>query len=217
MGNPFIIAEVLALIPYLNGIIVSDEKSNSRQVKVWFGYPDVEVRTQEFPFITIDLIDITPANNRQHSGYYVDTDKSGTVTSATGVSYQYDIPIAYDLTYQVTSYARHPRHDRAIMYQLWNKFPSKYGALPVPNQIGTETANRSMFLDGFAKKDAVTGETGNRRLLRNVYTVRVVSEMSPSYAAASGMVNTVHITDTTTYIPSGLTPVQSSVITQQNN
>jgi hypothetical protein len=217
MGNPFIIAEDLALKTHLSGLTVSDEKSGSRLVKVWFGYPDVEARAQEFPFVTIDLINVTPANNRQHSGYYVDTDKSGTVASAENVYYQYDIPIAYDLTYQVSSYARHPRHDRALMYQLWNKFPSKYGVLPVPNEIGTEIANRSMFLDGFTKKDAVTGETGNRRLLRNIYTVRVVSEMTPSYAAVSGIVEEIYITDTTTYIPSGLTPLQSSVITQQNN
>jgi hypothetical protein len=179
MGNPFIIAEDLALKTHLAGLTVSDEKSAARQVKVWFGYPDVEVRAQEFPFITIDLIDIVPANDRQHSGVMYDIDNNGTITPGT-LMYSYDIPVAYDIIYQVTSYARHPRHDRALMFQLLNKFPSKFGKLAVPNQLGTETGYRSMFLDGFVKRDAVEGETGNRRLLRNALSVRIVSEMSPS-------------------------------------
>ena len=179
MGNPFIVAEDLALKTHLAGLTVSDEKSAARQVKVWFGYPDVEARAQEFPFVTIDLIDILPANDRQNSGVMYDSDYNGTIASAANVFYKYDIPVAYDLVYQVTSYARHPRHDRAIMYQLLNKFPSKFGKLAVPNQLGTETGYRSMFLDGFVKRDAVESETGNRRLLRNALSVRVVSEMSP--------------------------------------
>lgn len=187
MGNPFIIAEDNAMKLRLSGITVADEKSGSRQVKVWFGYPDVEVRAQEFPFITIDLIDIIPANERQTSGYMWDDDNQGTA-SPSGGRYGYDIPVAYDISYQITSYSRHPRHDRAIMYALFNKFPSKFGKLAVPNQTGTETAYRSMFLDGFVKRDAVDGETGNRRLLRNVLTVRVVSEMSPLQASATPIV-----------------------------
>jgi adenylylsulfate kinase-like enzyme len=179
MGNPFIVAEDLALKTHLAGLTVSDEKSATRQVKVWFGYPDVEARAQEFPFVTIDLIDILPANDRQNSGVMYDSDYNGTIAPSAGVSYKYDIPVSYDLVYQVTSYARHPRHDRAIMYQLLNKFPSKFGKLAVPNQLGTETGYRSMFLDGFVKRDAVESETGNRRLLRNALSVRVVSEMSP--------------------------------------
>jgi len=185
MGNPFIIAEDAALKSHLAGMTVADEKSGARQVKVWFGYPDVEVRTQEFPFVTIDLIDINPANDRQNSGVMYDIDYNGTVAPVTGFLHQYDIPVAYDLVYQITSYARHPRHDRAIMMQLLNKFPSKFGKLAVPNQLGTETGYRSMFLDGFVKRDAVESETGNRRLLRNALSVRVVSEMTPTLAASA--------------------------------
>lgn len=203
MGNPFIIAEDLALKTLCQGINVGDDASNPRQVKVWFGYPDVETRDQSFPFITIDLIDIVPANNRQHSGMQYDSDNQGTIEPVPDTYYSYMIPVAYDLIYQVTSYARHPRHDRAIMYQLLNKFPSKYGKLEVPNQLGTETAYRSMFLDGFVKRDTVDSETGNRRLLRNTLTVRVISEMSPEVAGQfSPAVQTVEL-DTISYILTG--------------
>jgi len=123
MGNPFVIAEDLALKTMLQGLTVGDEKNSARAVKVWFGYPDVEVRAQEFPFITIDLIDIVPANDRQTSGRLYDGDYRGTVAPSGRNSYSYTVPVAYDIVYQVTSYSRHPRHDRAIIFQLLHKFP----------------------------------------------------------------------------------------------
>lgn len=203
MGNPFIIAEDAALKAHLAGMTVSDEKNAARQIKVWFGYPDVEVRAQEFPFVTIDLIDINPANDRQNSGVMYDSDYNGTVPPITGRLHKYDIPVAYDLVYQITSYARHPRHDRALMMQLLNKFPSKFGKLAVPNQLGTQTGYRSMFLDGFVKRDAVESETGNRRLLRNALSVRVVSEMTPTLAATIVPTITTVSLDTIPTPPSG--------------
>jgi hypothetical protein len=151
---------------------------------VWFGYPDVETRAQEFPFVTIDLIDIIPANDRQVQGRLADNDYRGTVSPQTGYVYTYDYPVAYDIVYQLTTYARHPRHDRAILFQMWNKFPAKYGKLPVKNELGTQTSQRSMFVDGYAKRDTFEdAESGNRRLLRNVFTLRVVSEMTPQTVA----------------------------------
>lgn len=212
MGDPFILAEDKAIKSLTQGIIVKDDGSQSRTVKVWFGYPDVEIRTQDFPFITIDLIDIVPASERQTYGYLTDSDYQGTIAPIEGQTYTYNIPVAYDLVYQISSYCRHPRHDRAIMFQLMNKFPSKYGRLIVPNELGTENSSRSMFLDGFIKRDAVDGETGNRRLLRNVLTVRVISQMTPITAAtATKQVESIQLNTTTSYIPASLQPVPSFV------
>lgn len=217
MGSPFIIAEDEAIKNYLQGMVVADEKSaanngptetiKTRPVKVWFGYPDVEARAQEFPFVTIDLIDVVPANDRQVQGKLHDGDYRGTITAVPGLAYEYDYPIAYDLIYQLTTYARHPRHDRAILFQMWNKFPAKYGVLPVSNQLGTEYSKRSMFVDGYAKRDTFEdAESGNRRLLRNVFTLRVVSEMTPATAAAAipavTRVNLNLPVNNQTYIPS---------------
>lgn len=179
----FILAEDAALKSYLSGITVSDEKNSARPVNVWFGYPDVEVRAQNYPFITIDLIDINYAANRQHSGIYYDSDYQGTIAAQNNKFYQYELPRAYDLVYQVTSYSRHPRHDRALMFQLMNKFPATHGFLDVPNSLGTSTAYRHMFTDSFSKTDSAEGQNGNKRLLRNIYTVRVTSEMTPATAA----------------------------------
>lgn len=207
-GNPFIVAEDLALKTFLQGMEVSDEKDNTRSVKVWFGYPDIELRNQEFPFITIDLVDIVPANDRQHQGQFYDNDFRGTIAPTETSVYYYDIPVAYDLIYQITTHARHPRHDRALMYMLLNKFPSKYGKLAVPNQLGTETSYRSMFLDGFTKRDGVEEDTGGlRRILRNALTIRVISEMSPAEAAELFPLVQSVLIDNNTTPPLGYTPV----------
>lgn len=213
MSDGFIVAEDNALKTLLKGITVKDNKNQEREVKVWFGYPDVEIRDQSFPYITIDLIDIVPGNSRQTYGYLTDDDYMGTIEPEEGYSYTYITPVAYDLVYQVTSWARNPRHDRGIMHALLTKLPSKYGYLIVPNELGTETSSRSMFLDGFVKRDTVESETGNRRLLRNVFSLRVVSQMTPIQAAtATKQVEELRINDTTNYIPSGLTPVAPIVI-----
>jgi hypothetical protein len=210
---PFVLAEDSALKAHLSGITVSDDKSSNRPVKIWYGFPDVEIRDQLFPYITIDLIDIMPANERQTYGFITDTDNLGTVTPDANYAYTNQIPVAYDIIYQITSFSRHPRHDRSIIYQLMTKFPSKYSRLKVFTPDGTGFTIRSMFVDGFVKRDTVEGETGNRRLLRNVYTVRVVSQMTPDVAnaVATKLVSTVRINNTTSSIPSGLKPVRPSV------
>ena len=156
--------------------------------------------------MTVELIDVRPAKERQTSGHMYDSDNRGTVAAQPGVTYRYNMPLPYDLVYQVTSYSRHPRHDRAIITQLLQqKFQSQYGNLDVPNELGTEVAKRHMFLDGFLKRDMI--EDG-RRLFRNAFTVRVVSEMTPVNAEnALSTVQTVEINRITTDIPHGLKPV----------
>lgn len=179
----FLLSEDAALKAYLSGITVADEKSASRPVKVWFGYPDVEIRAQDFPFITIDLLNIRQALYRQTSGELYDGNYMGTKAIQTGKWYNYEVPVAYDLVYQITSYSRHPRHDRAILYQLHEKFPGRRGHLPVNDDLGTSTGYRHMFLESMTKNDRAEGEHGNKRILRNIFTVSVASELTPSIAS----------------------------------
>jgi len=202
----FILAEDAALKNYLQGMVVADEKAPVRPVKVWFGYPDVEIRTQSYPYVVVELIDIRAANERQISGMNYDSDNRGTVAVNTNITYRYQIPLPYDLVYQISAYSRHPRHDRAILFQMQEKFPSQYGSLLIPNALNTESAYRHMFLDGFLKREQI--EDG-RRLFRSVYTVRIVSEMTPIAASnALSTVQTVEINRVTTNIPTGLKPVK---------
>ena len=173
----FLFAEDKALKSHLQGITVSDLKEPNRPVKVWFGYPDVELRIQEYPYMVIELYDIQPANDRQSSGFWMDDTYRGTVAADDSTTYSYYAPQVYDLYYQVSSYSRNPRHDRKIIFEMMNKkVPGKYGHLIIPSDNGDGTyVARHMFLEGFVKRDTV--EDG-RRLFRNVFNIRVVSEMT---------------------------------------
>jgi hypothetical protein len=203
----FILSEDLALKTLLTGITVTDEKNASRSVGVWFANPDVESRAQSYPYLTIELLDFDPATYRQHSGIFQDNDLQGTIAPSGNINYTYEIPVAWDLMYQITSYSRHPRHDRAIIAFLLNKvFPSKKGYLAVTNDLGTETAYRHLILDEFVKRDTIED---NRRLYRNVFTVTVSSEgTASSYVQTGNTVSTVKINkQTTADIPSGQQPI----------
>jgi len=203
----FVLSEDEALKNLFAGMTVSDDKQPERPVDVFYAIPDVEIRQQRYPYITIDLVDIRPANERQTSGYMFDKDYLGTIPAQEDTVYTYYMPVAYDLVYQVSSWSRHPRHDRALLQQmLRNRLPAKYGKLAVPNDLGTETAQRSMFLDAFAKINYV--EDG-RRVFRNLFTVRIVSEMTPAQAdsVSDKIVEKVVINGITGDIPSSLNPV----------
>ena len=60
--GPLFLEEDNMLKEKLKGILVTDQRADNEQigrpVQVWFGQPDVELRDQTYPFITIDLIDI---------------------------------------------------------------------------------------------------------------------------------------------------------------
>lgn len=202
----FLFAEDKALKSHLQGIVVSDLKNNTRPVKVWFGFPDVEIRTQDYPYMVIDLYDIQPANDRQSSGFWIDNTNRGTQATDPSNTYSYYAPTTYDLFYQVSTYARHPRHDRSIIFSMLNqKIPGKYGHLLIPQDNGVGTVARHMFLEGFVKRDSI--EDG-RRLLRNVFSIRVVSEMSPAQAANATLpVEIINLETTPAYIPPGFDSV----------
>lgn len=194
LEDSFVFAEDKALKTLLQGITVSDLKSAPRPVKVWFGYPDVELRQQEYPYMVIDLYDIQPANDRQQGGIWYDNTYRGTQPSTADEAYSYYAPVVYDLYYQVSTFARHPRHDRTIIFEMLNnKIPGKFGHLIVPQQNEEGFVARHMFLEGFVKRDSV--EDG-RRLFRNVFSIRVISEMTPLTAAsATPLVETVTIVE----------------------
>lgn len=201
----FIIAEDQALKTLMQGIVVSDEKNNTRSVQAWFSNPDPELRNQSYPYVTIELIGVEWANYRQASGFFIDNDRQGTVSPSSGEVFEYEVPAAWDLMYQITSYSRHPRHDRAIIAHLLNNdFVANRGFLPVPNELGTQTSYRHIILQDFAKRDTV--EDG-RRLFRNVFTILVTSESTPDSGDSVAWVEEVLINENPTNIPSGLSEV----------
>jgi hypothetical protein len=201
----FILAEDEALKAALQDIVVADEKNSNRSVGVFYANPDIEERKQSYPYITIEMLDSNWSRDRQTSGVIVDMDAQGTTEMVENRAYTYETPIAWDLMYQVTTYARHPRHDRQIMAYLLNRvFVNNRGFLAVTNELGTETGYRHMFLQEFTKRDMI--EDG-RRLYRSVFTVIVTSEGDAITGTAARTVSSVLINSTTAHIPTGKQPV----------
>jgi hypothetical protein len=166
---PVILNEDKALKTLLGGITVSDSGNAVRPVGVWFGQPDKEIRQQSYPYITIDLIDVSEANERVHAQYgalpYVPEGQNPDIPTETW----YPTPV--NLDYQVTTYSRQPRHDRQIMAALFSpdRLPLRFGNLLVPE----DNTLRRVDMLGFSKRDTTEQE---KRLFMNVYNVRISSE-----------------------------------------
>lgn len=187
----FLLDEDEALRNLLKDMVVTDQKSVTeegpqRKVGVWFGQPDQEIRSQSYPYITIDMIDLSEDIARAHRGrvkpaYITDPGTIGTGddqadwdTDAHGWDINYPVPVNID--YQITTYARQPRHDRQILAQLlYTKIPLRFATLDTGENTVYGTTRRLDVLD-IAKRDIT--EQG-KRLFVNAITVRVSSEIAP--------------------------------------
>jgi hypothetical protein len=181
----FIIAEDKALRTKLQGMTVSDQKADGsdipRTVGVWFGQPDQEIRSQSYPYITIDMIDLVRDTTREYRSKVKPEYLSGP-EEVVADDWQIDTPIPVYIDYQVTTYARHPRHDRQLLAQLLGiKLPIRFGILDVIESSvvdGDETTNvittRRLDVMSVSKRDATEQA---KRLFVNAITVRISSEI----------------------------------------
>lgn len=173
----FLLSEDKALREKLQGMIVHDQKaglaSTTRQVGVWFGQPDQEIRDQSYPYVTIDLVDIQRDSAREMRGF-TSADYLKPEDAPTNKTFIVDLPIPVFLEYQITTYSRHPRHDREIIAQLLgHKLPLRAGALEVEDK----TVRRLDTLS--VNKRDVTEQA--RRLFVNAITIRVSSEILQNF------------------------------------
>jgi hypothetical protein len=168
---PFILSEDEALKGLLQGLKVTDEKNGERPVGVWYGQPDPEIRQQSYPYMTVDLIDVSEAVERAHRGA-IDLSYAPEGSNLTK-KYSGEWPIPINLDYQISTYARQPRHDRQIISQLLNgPLRMRFATL----EIDADNSFRRLDFLGFSKRD--TTENG-KRLFVNVFNVRISSELIP--------------------------------------
>lgn len=192
----WLLREDIALKAALQGVVVKDGNSNNRRLGVWFGQPDPEVREQAYPYATIDLIDVTENTPQVHSQWgsvdnypYLGA-KAGNVYDPALQGYgdftssENLLPML--LVYQVQTFARHPRHDRAILVQL------NAGALhPRFAQVTCDDNTvRRVVVRNFAKRDTTTD---NKRLFRSVWTLAMTSELFAGSVALTQRVQQVII------------------------
>ena len=219
----FLISEDEALRNLLKDMVVTDQKSVTgegpqRKVKVYFGQPDQELRDQTYPYITIDMIDINEGTDRAMRGkakpsYLADPalgpDGSSTYDSETQ-NWEINWPIPVNIDYQITTYARQPRHDREILAQiLYTRIPMRFAVL----EPDDGTVRRLDLLD-IAKRDVT--EQG-KRLFVNAFTVRVSSEIAPETYKKLYKALTIDVTGTAGTITNGkgqFTPLDPFTIPQ---
>ena len=186
----FLLSEDEAIRNLLKGMKVTDQKSNAngastRNVGVWFGQPSQEITDQVYPYITIDMVDVSEDFSRSMRGlvkpsYLPDpTHMPDGTTAYNGDDHDWYIhqPIPVNIDYQITTYSREPRHDREILAQLmYTRLPLRFGVL----QPNDNTVRRLDVLD-ISKRDIT--EAG-KRLFVNAFTVRVSSEIAPELYTA---------------------------------
>jgi hypothetical protein len=196
----FLLSEDKALREKLQGMVVHDQVADGadrpRQVGVWFGQPDQEIRAQSYPYMTIDMINFQRDTMREMRG----TTNAAYLAPASMNGFdefELDLPIPVNIDYQITTYSRHPRHDREIISQLMTTRLVRFGYLEIVEKdvtvgnVETITSTfRRMDVLNVAKRD-VTEQA--KRLFVNAITVRVSSEMVQSAYRAIYKVLEVHV------------------------
>lgn len=186
----FLLSEDKALKEKIQGITVSDQKAEgdnfARPVGVWFGQPDQELRNQSYPYITVDMIDVQRDVQREHRGK-----TNAAYLNPGGLTeqqdFEIDLPIPVYIDYQITTYARHPRHDREIIAQLlYQKLPLRFGTL-----LLDDNTVRRMDVMGVSKRDSVEQA---KRLFMNAISVRVYSEVAQGMYVSLYKVQEVNLT-----------------------
>lgn len=226
MPNPgFLLAEDAALKARLSNLTVSDDRSGARPVQVFFRYPSNETE-RAYPFITIELIDIVHARNRQHSELQLVYAKTGTsdkadfdnnpnnlsywpsrianmenVAGSAGKKFLTSnefVPV--DLLYQVSTFTRSALHDRQLDSQMLSTIvPFRKGFIQIPED---GTVRRLDLLD-WTTADLLDSESGYRKsIYRKVYTLQMSAEIpSTDIFALQQVTNIFTEVDPVTSIP----------------
>ena len=201
----FLLAEDEALKLALSNLTVYDDRDQSRDVQVFFRYPEIETE-RTYPFITIEMIDLVHARNRQHSEtelVYFNT--AGGASAPAGwqnrpnaVTYwpseSSDLSnftnknnfkvlhtnefIPVDLVYQISTFSRTALHDRQLTSTILRKiFPFRKSSI----NIEADGTNRRLELLDWTTADLLDPEAGYRkRIFRKIYTLQMGAELTSS-------------------------------------
>jgi hypothetical protein len=206
MKQGFLFAEDEAIKKRFSDLTVSDDREAERPVQVFFRYPEGETE-RKYPFITIELIDIVHAKNRQHSDTYLDTHRAGhpnnldywpSTSSASSPnvagfdSFRTTEFTPVDLLYQVSTFTRSAIHDRQLASQmLANIVPFRYSSI----MIEADGTSRRLDLLDWSTADLLDPEAGYRkRIFRKVYTLQMTSEIPTSSLTGLKKVSSVSTT-----------------------
>lgn len=212
----FLLAEDEAIKKMLAGLKVYDDREAERPVQVFFRYPEGETE-RIYPFITIEMIDLIHARNRQHSEtelvYFNNTGGASAPANwqsrpnamtywpseSSDLSFlsnqsNYNVLhaiefVPVDLVYQVSTFTRTALHDRQLTSTLLRKvFPFRKSSI----NIEADGTNRRMELLDWTTADLLDPEAGYRkRIFRKIYTLQIGAELPSSDVYGSQQVLSV--------------------------
>lgn len=201
----FLLAEDEAIKKALSQLTVTDDRNQARPVQVFFRYPEAETE-RTYPFITIEMIDLIHARNRQHSE--VELSYFNTAGGATppenwekrpdallywpsespdlsNYTNKDDFKVLHtnefvpvDLVYQVSTFTRTALHDRQLTATILRKiFPFRKSSI----NIEADGTNRRLELLDWTTADLLDPEAGYRkRIFRKIYTLQMGAELPSS-------------------------------------
>lgn len=213
VNTEFLTAEDAALKNKLKDLTVASERglaSDHRQkVGVWYRWPQRSYAKVEWPFLTLDLVDVDVDHPIEHSYSwdtmtYVPDTIPETVDQQVGDFYRYmaPTPVPHVLTYIVATHCRSERHDRELFRQLLQPWllPFRFGFLEVPTD---GTVRRLNVLDVSPSNDLDSLE---KRVFRRIFTISVNAEMLPEAALSlRATINNI-VLNTNVSITTGLRP-----------
>lgn len=178
----FLLAEDAALHTYLSGLTVPTKPGSSdvTEVGVWFRYPQSE-RALKYPFITIDMVNVSPAYDLWTSEYVQNPNTYRPSVAPALPEPEPDMQYAvrpflpFRIMYQITVYCRSSLHDRYLNSLFFTDIIP-----PRPFWIGVDADNtwRRCELIDFAQNDITeTSESGDKRVFRKMYTITVHAEV----------------------------------------
>lgn len=192
----WLLDEDRALRDLMKGIVVTDGASTQRHVEAWFGHPDLELREQKYPYITVDLLEITEGIDRVHRGdlYLTDGPPPWGVPEWWGYpplepkhTWVGEMPTPVDLHYQIGTWARNPRHDRQLLRACITQGRTNLRGGVLATADGF--TRRLDFL-GHMKRDR---EEGGKRLFNNIFRIRISSEVPYGALISYRTVESVHV------------------------
>lgn len=192
----FLLDEDRALRDLMKGIVVSDNADSERHVEAWFGHPDIELREQKYPYITVDLLEIQEGSDRVHRGdlFLAPGPAPHGVPTWWGFpplkedhTWIGEMPTPVDLIYQIGTWARNPRHDRQILRACITQGRTSLRGGVIATADGY---TRRLDYLGHVKRDR---EEGGKRLFNNIFRLRMSAEVPYGVLQQFPAVESVHL------------------------
>lgn len=195
---PFGLSEDEALKQKLQGYQVFNYAQGSvpgggaQPVYVYFRFPDTEIRTRQFPHITIDFLRMDFAEDRAHraDGYVVPFDLPAATPPSGYTLVSDDMPLPWTLVYQLSCNSRQPVHDRQLTLLMYQLFPEMYGTLDMTAFDGT--TRRADLLGPPSRRDRI--DQDRKRIYCQIFEVGISSEFFLLPVQAIQDVATVDVT-----------------------